>query len=125
MQTRQEMLGVWLRNRRKELRLSQQELADKVGIDDARVSRLESGAQAITIAELEPFAVALKTDVLTMLKAIGVPTGIQGTTPLHLELVDLTAELSDKSLESLIATAHGLRLLEQAGGSLPRRTRPR
>lgn len=52
-------LGMYLRERRKSLGLSQQQVADRTGIDNSRISRIETGALLPTLYELPRLASAL------------------------------------------------------------------
>lgn len=104
----QELLGMWLRDRRKSLGLTQEQIAALVGIDDARVSRLENGQQMPTLPELPLLARALKVDVIAILQAFGMETAPVDFTRLDHVLVRALRELDDRGLEVLAYTARGL-----------------
>ncbi len=59
-------LGQVIKKRREDKKMSQQELADKAGITQATVSRLEKGSD-IKLAHLKNIAVALDCSVVTLL----------------------------------------------------------
>ena len=54
-------VGKRIRERRNKLHLTQEELAEKAGIPQSHVSRLETGMHAATFATIERVAKALKT----------------------------------------------------------------
>lgn len=55
LQASRELIGEWLANHRKNNGLSQQELADKLGVDQGTVSKVEQGKWAITVDMLALF----------------------------------------------------------------------
>lgn len=61
-------IGARLRRRRKELRLSQAQLGDTVGVTYQQVQKYESGANSISCSALFLFAKALQTDVTWFLQ---------------------------------------------------------
>jgi len=56
-----------LRNRRKELHLTQTQLADKMGIKQPNVAAIEAGERIPTLETCERFAAALETNAMAML----------------------------------------------------------
>lgn len=61
-------LGQAVRGRRLELGMSQVELADRAGMTQSAVSRLEAGGTVPTIGVLERLAAALSADLVVTLK---------------------------------------------------------
>lgn len=61
-------VGVNIRNQRKALQLSQEELAFQAGIDRAYLSQLENGKKNISLLVLSQLADALKMDAAELLK---------------------------------------------------------
>ena len=55
-------LGAWVAERREASGLSQQRLAEQVGLDQAALSRIESGQRRVSIEELVRLSVALDID---------------------------------------------------------------
>lgn len=55
--------GLAVRARRAALRISQEELALRIGADQAYVSRVEAGAMNVTLETAQQLAEALGTDV--------------------------------------------------------------
>lgn len=60
-------LGQAVRSRRLELGMSQVELAERAGMTQSAVSRLEAGGSVPTIGVLERLAVALNADLVVAL----------------------------------------------------------
>lgn len=58
--------GSAVRARRAELRISQEELALRIGADQAYVSRVEAGAINVTLDTVQQVADALDTDVTNL-----------------------------------------------------------
>jgi transcriptional regulator with XRE-family HTH domain len=54
--------GEWLRDQRKSSGMTQQSLAEHVGLTKLQVSRLESGLQKATVNRVRPLIEVLKTD---------------------------------------------------------------
>lgn len=60
-------LGAAIRRRRKELGLSQEELAQIVGMDRSYMGQVERGENSIAILPLAAIAAALGTDMATLM----------------------------------------------------------
>ena len=64
MKTTRELLGARIRELRKARGLSQEELAEKIGIEQKHVSRIEVGKNYPTIPRLEKIAEALEAPIM-------------------------------------------------------------
>lgn len=61
-------IGLIVRNRRLELKMSQEELAHKVGfVDKTGIAKIEAGSRSITQKKLKAFANALELDPLELI----------------------------------------------------------
>ena len=60
-------LGQVIKKRREDKKMSQQELADKAGITQATVSRLEKDSSDIKLSHLKNIAAALGCSVITLI----------------------------------------------------------
>jgi len=58
--------GLAVREQRKQLNVSQEELAMRIGADQAYVSRIEAGLMNVTLETVEQVAVALGIDVASL-----------------------------------------------------------
>jgi transcriptional regulator with XRE-family HTH domain len=58
-----EAVAAAIRERRKELKLTQQQVADRLGISQQVIARIESGASNMTVATLARIADALEADL--------------------------------------------------------------
>lgn len=58
--------GLAVREQRKRLNVSQEELAMRIGADQAYVSRIEAGQMNVTLETLEQIASALGIDVAAL-----------------------------------------------------------
>lgn len=56
-------IGTNIRQRRKELHMTQTELAEKLGYQKAAISKIELGAVDVAVSKLPAFAAALETGV--------------------------------------------------------------
>ncbi len=65
--------GLAVREHRRLLRVSQEELAMRIGADQAYVSRIEAGQMNVTLETVEQIATALQTDPADLMKA---PEGV-------------------------------------------------
>jgi len=65
--------GLAVREHRRLLRVSQEELAMRIGADQAYVSRIEAGQMNVTLETVEQIATALQTDPADLMKA---PQGV-------------------------------------------------
>ena len=96
-------IGDKIRNRREELKLSQDQLADIVGTSRKAVSRYETGDREMGITFFTQYADALEINPAKLLpdrfQNKETPTGKQT------ELLEVTAGLCDSDLEILIAMA--------------------
>jgi transcriptional regulator with XRE-family HTH domain len=63
--------GSAVRARRLALGISQEELALRIGADQAYVSRVEAGAMNLTLETVQQLAVALETDAAVLFSADG------------------------------------------------------
>lgn len=63
MQTSRELLGLRVREVRKARQLSQEKLAEKVGVDPKQISRIEGGKSAPSLDTLEAIAKHLQVDM--------------------------------------------------------------
>ncbi len=63
--------GSAVRARRLTLGISQEELALRIGADQAYVSRVEAGAMNLTLETAEQIALALDTDIAALFAAGG------------------------------------------------------
>ena len=100
-------IGEKIRNRRDELGLSQDQLADIVGTSRKAVSRHENGENEMGITSFTQYADALETDPVKLLpdrfQNKEKPTGKQK------QLLEMTASLCDADLEILVAMAVRMR----------------
>ncbi len=62
-------LGQKIRSAREIAALSQRDLADRIGLDQSAVSRLERGQQELRVSDLYAWAEACETTVKTILEA--------------------------------------------------------
>lgn len=108
MLSRQELLGAFLRDRRKFLGLSQDQVSAQIGIDASRLSRIETGDRLPTLHEIPLFASVLKVDVLSILAAFRIIVGPVDFTRIPEVLIRGLRELDDRGLEVLAYTARGL-----------------
>lgn len=60
--------GLAVKEYRRLLNVSQEELAMRIGADQAYVSRIEAGQMNVTLETVEQIAVALEVDVPELLK---------------------------------------------------------
>lgn len=60
--------GVAVREHRKRLDMSQEELGMRIDADQAYISRIEAGQMNVTLETVEQVARALETDVCNLLK---------------------------------------------------------
>lgn len=104
---------MWVRDRRKELGLSQHQVAAVLDADPSRVSRMETGLQVPTLYELGPLAQVLKVDVLSILNAFGLYAAPVDFSRLPADLVQALRDLDAHGLDVLAYTARGL-LLQQS-----------
>lgn len=74
-------LGEEIRRRRKELKLSQQELGKLVGLDSGNISRIERNKQGLTQETLRKTARALQCEVHELFQ----PPSPSNVTPIHLK----------------------------------------
>ena len=63
MQTAKELLGMRIREVRKARQLSQEKLAEKVGVDPKQISRIEGGKSAPSLDTLESIAKHLLVEI--------------------------------------------------------------
>lgn len=67
MQTAKELLGMRVREVRKKRQLSQEKLAEKVGVDPKQISRIEGGKSAPSLDTLESLARSLQVEMKDLL----------------------------------------------------------
>jgi transcriptional regulator with XRE-family HTH domain len=67
MQTAKELLGMRIREVRKARGLSQEKLAEKVGVDPKQISRIEGGKSAPSFETLESIAIHLQVEMKDLL----------------------------------------------------------
>ena len=67
MQTSKELLGMRVREIRKLRGLSQERLAEKVGVDPKQISRIEGGKSAPSFETLESLAIHLQVEMKDLL----------------------------------------------------------
>lgn len=67
MQTVKELLGMRVREVRKLRQLSQERLAEKVGVDPKQISRIEGGKSAPSLETLESLARSLQVEMKDLL----------------------------------------------------------
>lgn len=67
MQTARELLGMRIREVRKLRQLSQEKLAEKVGVDPKQISRIEGGKSAPPLDTLEAIARNLQVEMKDLL----------------------------------------------------------
>ena len=67
MQTAKELLGMRIREVRKLRGLSQERLAEKVGVDPKQISRIEGGKSAPSFETLESIAIHLQVKMKDLL----------------------------------------------------------
>jgi len=63
MQTAKQLLGLRIREVRKARQLSQEKLAEKVGVDPKQISRIEGGKSAPSLDTLEAIAKHLQVEI--------------------------------------------------------------
>ncbi|MDB5265962.1 MAG: transcriptional regulator, Cro/CI family [Parcubacteria group bacterium] len=90
-------VGARMRVRRKELNMSQQTLAEKVGITFQQIQKYESGANRISASRLSHIADALGVTVAWMFGEVG-----------SSELTDLLPQLSDLRTIELLKCCNGI-----------------
>lgn len=62
-----------LRDRRKQLKISQEELARRLGLHKQFISRVETGERRLDVVEFADYSRALKISPLELVKSIGEP----------------------------------------------------
>jgi len=67
MQTAKELLGMRIREVRKQRGLSQEKLAEKVGVDPKQISRIEGGKSAPSFETLDSIAIHLQVEMKDLL----------------------------------------------------------
>jgi transcriptional regulator with XRE-family HTH domain len=70
-------LGLHIAEQRKQKQLTQADLAEKVGIDNVSLSRIETGVVLPSLTRLNALADALEVDVVTFLGASRTPVDLQ------------------------------------------------
>ncbi|MBL8789034.1 MAG: helix-turn-helix transcriptional regulator [Rhizobiales bacterium] len=68
-------LGLAVKDYRKRMDVSQEELAMRIGADQAYVSRIEAGQMNVTLETLELIADALNTDAADLLRVLPATRG--------------------------------------------------
>lgn len=63
--------GLAVKERRVALGISQEELAMRIGADQAYVSRMEAGQMNVTLETAEQVATAVEADVAELLASVG------------------------------------------------------
>jgi transcriptional regulator with XRE-family HTH domain len=63
MKSTKELLGARIKELRKAYKLSQEELAEKIGVEPQHMSRIESGRSYPTLDRLEKVSIALKVPI--------------------------------------------------------------
>lgn len=63
--------GLAVKEQRNKLNVSQEELAMRIGADQAYVSRIEAGQMNVTLETVEQIAIALQADAADLLKRVG------------------------------------------------------
>jgi len=105
-------LGNKIRKLRKTLGLTQEQLAEKVGIDDKHLSKIENGLHLPTYKTIEKLSLALKTDLINFDIQ---PCKAESPNPIYLKALKiLKTAKNDKEqeyfLEVLKLAQKGLRL---------------
>ena len=67
MQTAKELLGMRVREIRKQRQLSQEKLAERIGLDPKQISRIEGGKSAPSFETLESIARNLQVEMKDLL----------------------------------------------------------
>ena len=110
---RLDAVGRKIRERRLALKLSQEQLAERLGIDRVQVYRHENGLHGMDLGTLFQYAEALETDVEALIPK---QAGERNERELVRQAKEIFPELSDASLGAIIAMAQRLQALEcQAG----------
>jgi CheY-like chemotaxis protein len=65
------LFGTAIRNKRSELRISQEELADRSGLHRTYISDVERGARNLSLESIEKLAAALKLSVSGLFQVVG------------------------------------------------------
>lgn len=96
-----------IRNIRKAKNLSQQEVAEKIGIDRAQYSRVETGKSEPTITSLEKIAKALEVDIIDFFKSTNSydVNSYDSSLIEKVKLIDGLNEEQKKSIFNIIDTA--------------------
>ena len=102
-------VGLRLRLRRKELRISQEKLAEALGLTFQQVQKYERGANRVSASKLWEVAQALKTSVSYFYEGLA---EVPGETPLG---------ISAPSAQEFLLTNEGMEL----AATFPKITRPR
>lgn len=108
-------VGERIRNRRKELKLSQEELGKRLGVTKSAVSRVEKGKEAITTDRLGRYADALETSCYDLLGWNEPDTPFEVTKDKRKlkELAELSRGLNDEQLDNVI---HYVKFLRKENG---------
>ncbi len=71
-----ERMGILIANRRSELGLGQQELADRAGLHRTYISDIERGRRNMTIGTLQKLAKVLGITMADLMKSAETPTAV-------------------------------------------------
>ena len=106
MQTAKELLGARIREVRKARQLSQERLAEKVGLEPKQISRIEGGKSSPSMDTLEAIARELQVDMKDLLDYQHLqeeePIEDQALRLLHM-MDDKTKRLAIRLLRTLVA----------------------
>jgi transcriptional regulator with XRE-family HTH domain len=124
-------VGSRIRLRRRTLKISQERLAEQLGLTFQQVQKYERGANRVSASKLQEIACALDTTVSHFFEGLpttgaSVPNGRQDVETLsrflasseNLELVALLSQLTPRVLRHVLGIARALAPVETVGGSV-------
>jgi len=92
-----QQVGRILRARREQLQLTQNEVAEAVGLSRTSVTNIESGRQALLLHQLQRFALILRLDPRDVLsQTYGMPVASDRQRDLPREVSDMVAKILSK-----------------------------
>lgn len=99
-------IGLLIKNRRKQLGLTQQKLAERLAISRASLASIETGRQNVLVHQLYRFATALQLEPKDFLPAFGGPSSILDLKELPLP-AGLNAQQKEQVARLLLSGTNG------------------